>query len=281
MKKTLTLLFAISLFVSFSYAQQRQLNIGTYNLRNANRGDSTAGNGWGQRFPWAAKLILFQDFDIFGTQELKYHQITDLTDSLPGYKWLGAGRDDGKLGGEFSAIFYKSTRFQALKHGDFWMSTVTGRPNKGWDAALPRICSWAQFKEIKTGFTFYFFNLHMDHIGVVARRESAKLILKKIQEMAGDTATILTGDFNVDQTSDSYAVINNSGVLKDTYVLSPMKMAPNDTFNDFNANTAGDKRIDHIFVTKNFKVLRYGILTNTYHGRTPSDHYPVEAVITY
>ncbi|HEK21376.1 MULTISPECIES: endonuclease/exonuclease/phosphatase family protein [unclassified Mucilaginibacter] len=281
MKKTLSLLFAFVLLAGFGYAQQRQLNIATYNLRNANQGDSTAGNGWGQRFPWAAKLMLFQDIDIFGTQELKYHQITDLTDSLPGYKWLGVGRDDGKLGGEFSAIFYKSTRFQVLKHGDFWLSTVTDRPNKGWDAALPRICTWAQFREIKTGFTFYFFNLHMDHIGVVARRESAKLILQKVKQMAGNTATILTGDFNVDQTSDSYAVINNSGVLKDTYVLSPLKMAPNDTFNDFNASTAGDKRIDHIFVTKNFKVLRYGILTNTYHGRTPSDHYPVEAVITY
>ncbi|RFZ95230.1 endonuclease/exonuclease/phosphatase family protein [Mucilaginibacter conchicola] len=281
MKKTLTLLFAFVLITAFSYGQQRQLNIGTYNLRNANKGDSTAGNGWGQRYPWAAKLILFQDLDIFGTQELKHHQITDLVDSLPGYKWLGAGRDDGKLAGEFSAIFYKSTRFQVLKHGDFWMSTVTDKPNKGWDAALPRICSWAQFKEIKTGFTFYFFNLHMDHIGIVARRESAKLILQKVKAMAGNTATILTGDFNVDQTSDSYAVINDSGVLKDTYVLAPMKMAPNNTFNDFDANTAGDKRIDHIFVTKNFKVLRYGILTNTYHGRTPSDHYPVEAVMTY
>lgn len=281
MKKTLTLLFAFVFYAGFGYAQQRQLNIATYNLRNANQGDSTAGNGWGQRFPWAAKLMLFQDIDIFGTQELKYHQITDLNDSLPGYKWLGIGRDDGKVGGEFSAIFYKSTRFQVLKHGDFWLSTVTDRPNKGWDAALPRICTWAQFREIKTGFTFYFFNLHMDHIGVVARRESARLILQKVKQMAGNTATILTGDFNVDQTSDSYAVINNSGVLKDTYVLSPMKMAPNDTFNDFNASTAGDKRIDHIFVTKNFKVLRYGILTNTYHGLTPSDHYPVEAVITY
>lgn len=281
MKKTLILLFAFVFYAGFSYAQQRQLNIATFNLRYANQGDSTAGNGWGQRFPWAAKLMLFQDIDIFGTQELKYHQITDLTDSLPGYKWLGIGRDDGKLGGEFSAIFYKSARFQVLKHGDFWLSTVTDKPNKGWDAALPRICTWAQFREIKTGFTFYFFNLHMDHVGVIARRESAKLILQKVKHMAGNTATILTGDFNVDQTSDSYAVINNSGVLKDTYVLSPLKMAPNDTFNDFNASTAGDKRIDHIFVTKNFKVLRYGILTNTYHGRTPSDHYPVEAVITY
>ncbi|RZM06259.1 MAG: endonuclease, partial [Pedobacter sp.] len=77
MKKTFTLLFAFVLITAFTYAQQRQLNIGTYNLRNANKGDSTAGNGWGQRYPWAAKLILFQDLDIFGTQELKHHQLND------------------------------------------------------------------------------------------------------------------------------------------------------------------------------------------------------------
>lgn len=278
MKIKLTLILLL-LIVTATFTKAQQFNICTYNLRNSNQGDSTAGNGWGQRFPWIAKIIQFQDIDIFGTQEGKHNQLVDLTDSLPGYKWLGRGRDDGKQAGEYSAIFYKSDKFKVLKTGDFWMSTITDKPNKGWDAVLPRICTWAQFKEIKTGFTFYFFNLHMDHIGVVARRESAKLVLAKIKQMAGAMPTILTGDFNVDQTSESYAVINNSGLLKDSYVLSPIKLAPSNTFNEFNANTDGDKRIDHIFVTKQFKVKRYGILTNTYHGRTPSDHYPVVAVM--
>jgi endonuclease/exonuclease/phosphatase family metal-dependent hydrolase len=271
----------ILLLLTATVTQAQQLNIGTYNIRYSNNGDSTAGNGWGQRYPQIAHLIRFQDLDIFGTQEAKFHQLNELTDSLPGYKWFGAGRDDGQHGGEHSAVFYKQNKFTILKSGNFWMSTITDRPNKGWDAALPRICTWVQFKETKTGFTFYFFNLHMDHIGVVARHESARLVLQKIRQMAGKMPTILTGDFNVDQTSDSYTVINNSGLLKDSYVLSPVKLAPSNTFNGFDANTAGDKRIDHIFVTKDFKVQRYGILTNTYHGKTPSDHYPVVAVMTH
>jgi endonuclease/exonuclease/phosphatase family metal-dependent hydrolase len=277
--KFILILLILSAAVTITRAQQ--LSIGTYNLRYSNNSDSTAGNGWGQRCPQIANLIRFQDLDIFGTQEAKFHQLNELTDSLPGYKWFGAGRDDGQHGGEHSAIFYKQNKFTILKSGNFWMSTITDRPNKGWDAALPRICTWVQLKETKTGFTFYFFNLHMDHIGVVARHESARLVLEKIKQMAGKMPTILTGDFNVDQTSDSYVVINNSGLLKDSYVLSPIKLAPSNTFNGFNANTAGDKRIDHIFVTKDFKVQRYGILTNTYHGKTPSDHYPVVAVITH
>jgi endonuclease/exonuclease/phosphatase family metal-dependent hydrolase len=276
--KTKLILALLLLTAAITHAQQ-QINVATYNLRYANKNDSIAGNGWGQRFPVVAQLIRFQDLDIFGTQEAKYHQLNDLTDSLPGYKWVGVGRDDGKQAGEFSAIFYKQAKYKVLRSGNFWMSTVIDRPNKGWDAALPRICTWVQFKETRTGFVFYFFNLHMDHVGVVARRESAKLVLAKIKEMAGKAPAILTGDFNVDQTSDSYAVINDSGVLKDTYVLSPVKLAQSNTFNNFDANTAGDKRIDHIFVTKDFRVLRYGILTNTYHGRVPSDHYPVVAIL--
>lgn len=274
-------LFLLLLTATATFTEAQQLNIATYNLRYDSKDDSIAGNGWRARYPNIAKIIRFNDLDIFGTQEGLYHQLTQLNDSLPGYKWLGAGRDDGQHGGEHSAIFYKSDKFKVLKSGNFWMSTITDKPNKGWDAALPRICTWVQLKEIKTGLVFYFFNLHMDHIGIVARRESSKLILAKVKEMAGNVPTILTGDFNVDQTNESYTLINTSGVLRDSYELSPVKLAPSNTYNAYDVNTAGDKRIDHIFVTKRFTVARYGILTNTYHGRLPSDHYPVVVTLKY
>ena len=182
MKRLLTL---ILLSCAYIVIHAQTLNVATYNIRNDNRGDSIAGNGWRQRCPVIAEMILFHDFDIFGTQEGKYNQLEDLKRSLPGYNYIGIGRDDGQHGGEFSAIFYKTGRFKLISKGDFWMSTITDRPNKGWDAALPRICSWGEFKEIKSGLKFLFFNLHMDHIGVEARRESAKLVYAKVREMAG------------------------------------------------------------------------------------------------
>jgi endonuclease/exonuclease/phosphatase family metal-dependent hydrolase len=274
-------------------------------MRNANKEDSLNGNGWGQRYPVIAGLIRFHDFDLFGTQECKYHQLVDLKDSLPGYSYIGIGRDDGKLAGEFSAIFYKDKMFSLLKQGNFWLSAITDRPNKGWDAVLPRICTWGKFRNKKTGFTFFFFNLHMDHIGVKARAESAKLALAKIKELAGNTPTIFTGDFNVDQTSEPYRLLNNSGVLKDAYDLARFRYALNGTFNGFKSDRKTISRIDHIFLSKQFRVSRYGILTDSYRSavtdstavsyaspsrggrgslytaREPSDHFPVMAEIEY
>jgi endonuclease/exonuclease/phosphatase family metal-dependent hydrolase len=279
MKKLLLTTFTCLILSGTAFSQQ--LNIGTYNLRYDNKEDSIAGNGWKQRYPVIANIIQFNDLDIFGTQEGKFHQLNNLADAMPGYKWIGVGRDDGKQAGEFAAIFYKATKFKILKQGHFWLSPITDRPNVGWDAALPRICTWAQFQEIKTGFKFYFFNLHMDHIGVQARKESVHLVLSKIKEMANNQATIFTGDFNVDQRNESYAEVIATGVLRDSYTLAPIKLATNNSFNSFKVESKGDQRIDHIFVTKNFNVKRYAILTNTFNGRLPSDHYPVVAIMDY
>ncbi|RYY35556.1 MAG: endonuclease/exonuclease/phosphatase family protein [Sphingobacteriaceae bacterium] len=273
-------------------ANAQQLRVGTYNVRYKNDGDSLQGDGWAQRSPVLANQVKFHDLDIFGTQEGKYVQQQDLLKLLPDYSYIGVGRDDGKQGGEFASIFYKKNKFTLLQHGDFWLSPTPTKPEKGWDAMFPRICTWGKFKEKSTGLTFLFLNIHFDHVGVEARRESAKLILAKIKEMAGNKIpAILTGDFNVDQFNESYTLLNTSGLLRDAYELSPVKLATHGTFNAFNPNTVSESRIDHIFVTGKFKPLRYAILTDTYFGpspanakpvlRVPSDHYPVMTVLAY
>lgn len=272
--------------------QPSSFSIATYNVRYENIGDSINGNGWRQRYPYIAKLIQFHGFDIFGTEEGKYNQLQDLKGSMSNYDYIGVGRDDGQKGGEFSAIFYRTDKFEVLEHGNFWLSTITDRPNKGWDAALPRICTWGKFRLKSTGFIFMYFNLHMDHIGKQARIESAKLILQRIRELPKKFPVILSGDFNVDQFSDSYKLLVNSDIFKDAYQEAEFIYEPNGTFNNFNPNLKTDKRIDHIFLTNEFVVKKYGILTDTYwsesnvkdnlityQARMPSDHFPVMIVV--
>ncbi|NIG56700.1 endonuclease/exonuclease/phosphatase family protein [Chitinophaga sp. Cy-1792] len=282
------LLIAICL-ITAQVAMAQRFTVGTYNLRYDNNGDSLKGNGWQRRYPVIASLVRFHGFDIFGTQEGLKHQLENLKDSLPGFTYIGIGRDDGKEAGEHSAIFYNTNMFTVVKQGNFWLSETEDKPNKGWDAVLPRICTWGLFKEIKTGFTFYMFNLHMDHVGVKARAESSKLILKKIKEMTAGRPVILTGDFNVDQHNESYLLLASSNVLFDAYTTTKLRYANTATFNNFKGDVAADTRIDHVFLTKNFEVQRYGILDDTYRSqengvgtaRTPSDHFPVLVEVTH
>ncbi|CAM3986610.1 Metal-dependent hydrolase, endonuclease/exonuclease/phosphatase family [Pedobacter westerhofensis] len=305
-KNLFRILFIGVLLITLAPATYAQtFNVATYNLRNDNnKEDALRGDGWKERLPVIAGLIRFHGFDVFGTQEGLYHQLEDLKGLLPDYTYSGIGRDDGKKEGEFSAIFYSKEKFKLLESGDFWLSQDTEKPNKGWDAVLPRICSWVKLQIKENGKTFYFFNVHFDHVGVTARKESAKLILQKVKDMAKDHTSILTGDFNVDQNNESYLVINNSNILKDSYDLAKFKYVTNGTFNNFNPNTKTDNRIDHIFLTKDFSVQKYGVLTDTYRSplkdpeeayhsgnfpkevalknfraRTPSDHFPVMAVV--
>lgn len=264
---------------SFSiYAQQ--LNVATFNIRQKNNSD--VGNMWDDRKQAVTNLIKYHDFDIFGIQEAFIEQVNDMQNQLPTYSCMGVGRDDGKQQGEHSSIFYKKDRFTLIKEGTFWLSdTDLTKPNKGWDAALPRICTWGVFKDKKNGKQFIFMNTHFDHVGVQARTESAKLILEKAKELAKGLPLILTGDFNINQHNDAYFTLANSGVVKDVYDLSPIKYEPNSTFNGWGKNIKADERIDHIFITKPFKVTKYGILTDTYMGKFPSDHYPVFAQLMW
>ena len=296
------ILFTLVVLIS-AQAGAQNLRAGSFNLRYDNPSDSL--NNWQYRKNTIAGLIQFHDFDILGTQEGLENQLVQLKGLLPDYEYIGVGREDGKNTGEHSAIFYKTASFELLEKGDFWLSEDPSKPNKGWDAVLPRICSWGRFKDKSSGFTFYFFNTHFDHVGKVARSESAKLILEKIKQIAGTSPTLLTGDFNVDQNSASYKILNGSSILTDTYDLAPLKYGAEGSYNGFDINNRSESRIDHIFVTADFKVEKHGILTDTYQtetadldkinnsgnypkeislysneARLPSDHYPILTVLT-
>jgi endonuclease/exonuclease/phosphatase family metal-dependent hydrolase len=267
----LVLLFATTL-------SAQKFTVGTFNLRYDNPRDS--GNLWIDRLPRVASLIAFHDFDIVGTQEGLQHQLDGLQTLLPGYTYYGIGRDDGAFKGEHSAIFVKKDAFTIVDKGDFWLSETPSKPGFGWDARINRICSWVLLKHNISSKQFYCFNVHYDHQAVIARKESSKLILDKIKTIAGTTPVVLTGDFNGDHSSEWYQLIANSGVLLDTYkrVAAPYK--PNGTFQGFGPNLNKDQVIDHIFTTPQFSVSRWGVLTDSYNGKFPSDHFPVLTQIT-
>ncbi len=277
--KLKTFLSLITTVFIVNITQAQKLIIGTYNLRYDNPNDS--GNLWIDRAPFVAALIRFHDFDIFGTQEGLKNQLDDITNELPQYAHYGRGRDDGKDKGEHSAIFYKKDEFKLLEEGDFWLSQTPGEPSLGWDATCcNRVCSWVYLQHKQSEKRFYFFNAHYDHQGVQARKESSKLILEKIKDIAGKEPAIFTGDLNGSHSTEWYLSIENSGILKDTYKEVEHPYANNASFNGFGSSMESKDIIDHIFITKHFTVSKWGVLTDTYYGKFPSDHFPVLAEIS-
>ena len=93
-------------------AAAQSFSAATYNIRQLNAKDTAEGNGWEQRLPVISSLIRFHDFAIFGAQEVFHSQLQGMLAALPGYDYVGVGRDDGAAGGEYSAIFYKRGRFR-------------------------------------------------------------------------------------------------------------------------------------------------------------------------
>jgi endonuclease/exonuclease/phosphatase family metal-dependent hydrolase len=271
--------------------------VGSYNIRYKNWNDSVQGNVWNKRCQVICDQLNFMAPDVFGAQEVLYGQLQDMKEALDGYDYIGIGRDDGERAGEHEAIFYKTDKIKLLDHGDFWLSETPEKPGLGWDAVCIRICTWGKFSMDET--VFYYFNLHMDHVGVIARREAAKLVVDRIREIAQGAPVILTGDFNVDQTNEIYTIFTESGLLKDSYDAARIRFAENGTFNAFKTEYYTTSRIDHVFVSPEIQVESYGVLTNSYWTpddtidtlkasdapqeisfdnyirRNPSDHYPV------
>ena len=273
MRILIILLLSSLLLSEPTFAQKdTPITVASYNLRYDNKGDGI--NAWPNRKEQVKALIRFHEFDLFGTQEALRNQLDDVAE-LKGFAFIGAGRDDGKEAGEHSAIFYKKDRFKVLQSGNFWLSETTDKPGKGWDATCcNRICSWAKFNDQITKKEFYFFSVHFDHQGVEARRESGKLMVKKIKEIAGNTPVMLAGDFNSTPETEQIKTIGT--MLSDARNVSASQpYGPEGTFNAFKFDAPMDKRIDYIFVSRQFDVLKYGVLTDAFEQRYPSDHQPV------
>lgn len=251
----------------------------SYNIRYDSQTDSP---NWEQRKKHVVNLVIFHDAGLIGIQEGLKHQLDDMMDGMPGFKWVGKGRDDGTDKGEFSAIFYNTENFELLESETFWLSETPEKPSKSWDAALPRVCTWAKFKFKPTNSTFYLFNTHFDHMGKQARLNSAKLLKEKIPQIAGSTAYILTGDFNFPPDSDPYEVLTSSSEILDAKETSQTgHYGPEGSFNAFKFHEPLGAKIDYIFTNDKFDVLRHGILTDTYEMHYPSDHLPVLAEVHF
>jgi endonuclease/exonuclease/phosphatase family metal-dependent hydrolase len=276
----LPIIFFFSNLPSSLGQTEAPIKVMTFNIRFPNPGDGF--NYWPNRKELVASMIRFNEADLVGVQEAFRSQLDELTQMLPGYAWTGLCRTDGSQNpdpdNEFSAILYRTDRFELLESETFWLSPKPSEVgSKSWDAALPRIVSWARFRDKQTQQEWYHFNTHFDHIGQQARLESARLILNKIKTTAKGKPVLLTGDFNCTPVEPPYRLLTaEDSPLKDALYVSEMPHhGPMSTWSGFQFPGVPDRRIDFIFINDQVRVLKHAILSDSWSGRFPSDHLPV------
>lgn len=273
------LFLSICLIIGLTKIQAQTTRVMTYNLRldAASDGDDR----WDARKAQLANQVLFYEPDFMGVQEALPQQMIYLDSALTAYDYIGVGRDDGKSQGEHSAIFYNKSRFKVLEQHTFWLSPTPDKPSKGWDAAYNRVCTYGLFENIKTKQKFWVFNTHFDHVGNVARMESAKMILEKIKIVNKQKLPfVLTGDFNL--TDDNESIKRILTELDDSKQVSKLKHGPAGTWNAFEFDKPVTERLDYIFVPKKGVIVtKYAVLSDSNNKHYLSDHLAVLADLTF
>ncbi|MDR1414894.1 MAG: endonuclease/exonuclease/phosphatase family protein [Odoribacteraceae bacterium] len=253
------------------------LAVMTFNIRYDNPDDGAF--RWSARRASLSGAILRQSPDLIGMQEVLHRQLSDLAADLPAYAHVGVGREDGGTRGEYSPIFYRRDRLALLATGTFWLSETPDRPGKGWDAACERLVTWARLREIPDGRVFYLFNTHFDHVGRLARRQSAALLKERIREIAGQSPVIVTGDFNATADDETVCALVNPADpdhLADALALAIDFAGPRHSYQNF-GRLPDERRtlIDYIFVKNTGTVASARVLDHVATSGYISDHYPL------
>lgn len=278
--KFIILLIIASFFCScnkqaFIWTSEYDISVMSFNIRYDEPADGE--NQWSNRKEAILDMWSKTTPSIVGIQEGLNHQVEFLDDNLSNYDYIGVGRDDGQTSGEYCAIYYKSNEFELLESNTFWLSETPETPSRGWDANNTRITTWAHFRDINHDRSIYVFNAHFDHKGKTARKESAKLLVNKIKEIAEENAPIfITGDFN--------AWISNGLFETITEEYFDARRFADNTDNKKSFNLWGkwyaNWSVDYIFY-KNAHALAFRTVTEDYGVPYISDHYPLITHFNY
>jgi endonuclease/exonuclease/phosphatase family metal-dependent hydrolase len=256
-----------------------ELAVMSFNIRygTANDGD----NAWPKRRETVANTIKEYKPSIVGLQECIDFQAMYLEEEIPGYRFIGMGREVGGEG-EHSAILYNTKILAPMETGNVWLSEAPDLPgSRSWYSSNVRMTTWARFYHRETGRTFYFFNTHLDHRKEKARIGQAGVLLECIQAVPKGAPVLLTGDFNAKaEDSKPYDVLTGGG-MKDAWLEAVKTKGPEVTFNEFGPpDTSIVRRIDWILARGPIDVNYCETVTYNESGRYPSDHLPIFARVT-
>jgi endonuclease/exonuclease/phosphatase family metal-dependent hydrolase len=255
------------------------LHVMSYNVRRIIRGVRHGSpDFWPGRRELVGRLLRAESPSILGVQEAMASQATAISGMLPGYKRIGHGRNaDGR--GEGCPVFYDPERVRLERWSQLALSpTPLRQGSRGWGNMVPRVALLADFVDRDTGDSLTIINTHFDHLSKRSRVRSAEMIAGMVT--AAERPAIVMGDFNTAPGTAPYRVLLESG-LRDTWVIAAERRGHDGgTYSGFKAPNSRGRRIDWLLATPDLTVSIAAINAARYGGRAPSDHEPVQAVVT-
>lgn len=162
--------------------------------------ECSAAQHWDNRATVCVEIIRRYDPELMGLQEVQTQNRAMLDKQFTQYSFEYGVQtchrtDENAM---YNPIYWKSERFQKLDAGAFYLSETPDRWSKTWDAMHVRSATWVRLRCLKTGVTFIYANVHLDHRGSRARVESSRLIVRQLMllRQAGNFPVIISGDFN-------------------------------------------------------------------------------------
>lgn len=214
-------------------------------------------------------MILKYMPDTFGVQEASpnWMRIFKNSDLMKYYDYVGVGRNGGDVG-EYSAVFYRKDKFKLLGSGTKWLSPTPDTPNTKYDdSSYPRIMTYALLEDKATGKQLLHVNTHLEHTSSAPREKQIKVLLREVAKL-GNYATIITGDFNDQRTSNVYSAVTGAG-----YLDAAKAAEVPDTGITF---PKSEKVLDYVFFTPtSIYAKSFRVCSEKIDGELPSDHYPV------
>ncbi|EDK46371.1 hypothetical protein LELG_04552 [Lodderomyces elongisporus NRRL YB-4239] len=261
-----------------------RFRIYSHNIKNGGNRPLTPGESlWNDRVHDLAMSMKFHITanTIITLQELYKYQVLDIMNYLnldgdagvaggsnsdgdvPTWDFYGVGRIDGAEYGEFAPIIYNTKEWELVYSDTIWLNEIDTRISyEGWDALYPRICSYITLRHRELQNVINVFNTHFDHIGKLARKGSAKLIMDTVQDLQKQQCkniqgnhwpAFIMGDLNAEPKEESIKILKDGFVDSVTLATSNNKYGhTKSTVTGFEGEVLlnGGQNIDYIFAPK-------------------------------
>jgi endonuclease/exonuclease/phosphatase family metal-dependent hydrolase len=261
-------------------ASAPDLHVMSFNIRRAMDGPLVRpADRWRRRSPAVTALLGSEAPTVVGLQEVRPRALGVIRDALgPRYRSLGRGR--GTHGdGEGTPILYDTSRLTLRAWSQQALSDTPTTPgSRGWGNLIPRILVAAEFTDEATGRPLLVVNTHLDHLSRASRVRSAHAILELTSRST--SPVVAMGDLN---TGDGSAAVRAliAGGLVDSWDAAESRLSPEwGTCPGYRPARAGGHRIDRILVAPGIRVREAAVNDRSFDGIRPSDHLPVQALLT-